>query len=84
MIFTRLYLSNYFWFVSVFFFVPGVAGSGTESRRASGTLIFGNEDNTPVPSRKRRDVSIAVTSGKQIKEIALLYHLIVHNSMNWI
>ncbi|XP_033637723.1 uncharacterized protein LOC117298529 [Asterias rubens] len=42
---------------------PRVAGSGTESRRASGTLIFGNEDNTPVPSRKRRDVSIAVTSG---------------------
>ncbi|XP_033637389.1 uncharacterized protein LOC117298318 isoform X2 [Asterias rubens] len=42
---------------------PRVAGSGTESRRALGTLIFGNEDNTPVPSRKRRDLSVAVTSG---------------------
>ncbi|XP_071798137.1 uncharacterized protein [Asterias amurensis] len=42
---------------------PRVAGSGTESRRALGTLIFGNEDKTSVPSRKRRDVSIAVTSG---------------------
>ncbi|XP_038050728.1 uncharacterized protein LOC119723897 [Patiria miniata] len=42
---------------------PRIPESGTSSRRSMGLLVFGNEDETSVPSRKRRDVALSGISG---------------------